>query len=109
MKSKTPDPKFADWEAELPATHNRVAQFMKKEQLTVKPLKAGTPLPKCLDVENPYLKARLKILSDYKEWRRNEILEMERTMNIDNPHYDSFVHEVAILGDTYMPIHTVTF
>ena len=104
MKSKTPDPKFADWEAELPKTHNRVAQFMKKEQLQSNTRTETKPITKALDVENPYLKARLKILSDYKEWRRNEILEMERTMNIDNPHYDSFVHEVAILGDTYMPI-----
>ena len=104
--NKTPDPRFADWEAELPATHNRVVQFMKKEQLTAKsPHKnTGETRTTALDGETPYLKARLKILADYKEWRRNEVLEMERTMNIDNPHYAAFVKEVADLGDTYMPI-----
>lgn len=49
---------------------------------------------------NPYIQARHKILEEYPEWRRTEIATMEKTGDIDNRHYDDFVREVAILGDS---------
>lgn len=54
---------------------------------------------------NPYLIARNKILDNWRSktstiWKAKEIEEMELTKNINNRHYDDFVHEVAMLGDT---------
>jgi len=50
---------------------------------------------------NPYIKARVQVLKDLPEWRRNEVLKMETNGNIDNKHYAAFVDMVAILGDTF--------
>jgi len=49
---------------------------------------------------NPYVKARFKVLKTFPEWRRREVEEMEKTGNINNPHYDDFVKQVAKLGDS---------
>jgi phosphoenolpyruvate synthase/pyruvate phosphate dikinase len=50
---------------------------------------------------NPYFKARIKILLNYPEWRRKEIADLERTGDIDNRHYLDFVKDVAAEGDKY--------
>lgn len=52
-----------------------------------------------LSSKNPYIRARVMVLQKMPKWKRNEIHDMERTRNINNPHYEEFVHEVAILGD----------
>lgn len=88
---------------------NRVAQFEQSEKLNqgpITPPKKQTgkkPIPS-LSTENPYLQARLKVLSSYPKWRQNEIAEMERLNDINNQHYDAFVHDVAVAGDMLMPI-----
>ena len=81
---------------------NRVAAFEAQQKQSA-PAKTAAPT-KPTDTQNPYLRARIEILNKYPEWRRNEVREMERTGDINNAHYDAFVHEVALLGDTYMPI-----
>ncbi len=83
---------------------NRVAQFEQDEKkATVVPKKktANTPKPVPVSSGNPYLRARLKILADYKEWRRNEIEQLEKSGDLNNSHYLSFVKEVTALGDIY--------
>jgi len=83
---------------------NRVAKFEKDEKLRrdTAALRAkynASNTVKAADEQNPYLRARLQVLMKYPQWRRNEVLEMERTGHINNPHYDSFVHDVAVQGD----------
>jgi hypothetical protein len=46
-----------------------------------------------------YKEARERVLKDYPEWRRNEILEMEATENKDNRYYDDFVRNVIALAE----------
>jgi hypothetical protein len=89
--------------------NNRVAQFQKEEQLKIDAemlrQKAGVSKQvKALDTQNPYLRARIEILTKYPEWRRKEVQEMERTGDINNKFYLDFVHDVAVLGDTFMPL-----
>lgn len=106
MKSQNNGSNFPDWNLSLPKTHNRVITFeaqQKAKETEREPASIGT-ITKATDVKNPYLRARIEVLTKYPEWKRNEIKEMERTMNINNLHYDAFVHEVAVLGDTYMPL-----
>lgn len=50
--------------------------------------------------DNPYLRARVKILNGYPDWKKREIAEMERTGNIHNRIYEDFVTEVNRLGGT---------
>jgi len=57
-----------------------------------------------LTSNNPYLRARNEVLEKYPAWRRNEIAEMERLGNVNNKYYAEFCHDVAVLGDHYMPI-----
>jgi hypothetical protein len=54
---------------------------------------------------NPYIKARVKILSDWRKnpatvWRANEVDSMEAGKQPKNRHYDDFVKMVVELGDT---------
>ena len=88
---------------------NRVAQFKKDEQLrkdteALRTKHNAKTTVKAADTENPYLRARVEILTNYPKWRREEVLEMEQNGSINNPHYNAFVKEVADLGDKYMPI-----
>lgn len=85
---------------------NRVAQFMESEKRRnqTKPSSGiATPISKKAE-NNPYMRARIEILTKHQAWRRNEILEMERLGDTDNRFYMDFVREVAKLGDIYMPI-----
>jgi len=85
---------------------NRCAQFERDERknATSPDPKKTTATPKVAEKDqNPYLRARLEVLKKYPAWRREEIGEMERTGNINNRYYSDFVHEVTLLGDTYMP------
>lgn len=85
---------------------NRVAQFKKEEKIAAVAQKQRktTVTTSSTDTKNPYLRARIEILNNYPEWRKNEIIEMERIKNTDNRAYNDFVHDVAVLGDTYMPL-----
>jgi hypothetical protein len=46
-----------------------------------------------------YKQARERVLKDYPEWKRNEILEMEVINNKDNRFYDDFVRDVKALAE----------
>jgi hypothetical protein len=88
----------------IPETYtNRVAQFNKTEQrLPNVPVKGKEPGSTLTDTtkENPYMIARLKVLNDYKEGRRIEVLAMERDNRIDHRHYEEFVTDVLrVAGD----------
>ena len=89
---------------------SRIAKFEESERLKqdVEALhkQAGVKktVAKALNSNNPYLRARIEVLEKYSAWRRNEIAEMERVGNINNKHYAEFCHDVAVLGDQYMPI-----
>ncbi len=57
---------------------------------------------KPLNESNPYVKARLEILSKYPEWKKIEMLMLEKTKNTEgNRHYSEFVKAVIYLGDAY--------
>jgi hypothetical protein len=80
---------------------NRVAQFLKDEKLhsdaTTLRSKGKTPThPDTVAAENPYLQARLKVLSGYKEDKRIELTAMERDGNIDNRWYAEFIVDIEI-------------
>lgn len=62
--------------------------------------------PPALTESNPYFKSRLEILKKYPQWRRNEVLTMEKNKDIDNQHYMAFVREVVSLGDKYSNINS---
>lgn len=49
--------------------------------------------------DNPYYKARQRVLSDLPEWRRKEVLEMEKIGNVDNRYYEDFVRQVIALAE----------
>lgn len=63
--------------------------------------------PKALDnalaamSKNPYVRARIKILTDLPPARRKQIEEMEKTGNTDNHTYEQFSKMVAKLGDQF--------
>lgn len=50
---------------------------------------------------NPYVRARLKILNDLSDERRNRIEEMEKNGKTDNPTYEQFAKMVVKLGDQF--------
>ena len=55
--------------------------------------------------KNPYVKARIKILNDWKKdintaWLANEVESMESGKQPKDRHYDDFVKLVMDLGDT---------
>ncbi len=52
------------------------------------------------DQNNPYVKAKKQILSKMENWKREEIIQMEKDGDLDNKFYIAFVKEVAILGDS---------
>jgi hypothetical protein len=49
--------------------------------------------------DNPYVRARVKILNDLPKERRERIEQMEKAKNTDNLIYDQFVKMVVKLGD----------
>lgn len=76
-------------------------KLLKTEEKIKKPVDDAKKLDAALALssKNPYIRARVAVLQKMPKWKRNEIHDMERNRNIDNPHYQEFVHEVAILGD----------
>ena len=74
---------------------NRVKQFNQTTKSTTRKKNRTRKVNK----SNPYLMARTQILNDFPQWRRNEVMQMEKENNIDNHHYENFVHLVAELGD----------
>jgi len=48
---------------------------------------------------NPYIKARIKVMGEYPKWKATEILEMEKSGNINNSKYMDFVKLVSQAGD----------
>jgi len=81
----------------------RIAEIKASElpQNSVTKPTAKTLVPK---LENPYQRARNEILTNYSREHRAEILAYERDNNLDNRFYAEFCHDVAVLGDQYMPI-----
>lgn len=49
--------------------------------------------------DNPYYQARQRVLKDLPEWRRKEVLDMEKTGDIENRYYDDFVRQVIALAE----------
>jgi hypothetical protein len=50
---------------------------------------------------NPYVKAREQTLASYPEWKRTEMLLLEKTKKTkDNRHYEEFCRLVTALGDS---------
>jgi hypothetical protein len=82
---------------------NRIAQFERDQKVETTEKVASAPKKKSPTKPtpgNPYTQARIKVLEEYPEWRREEIAEMEKTGNINNRHYEDFVHTVTMLGDS---------
>jgi hypothetical protein len=46
-----------------------------------------------------YKQARDRVLKDYPEWRRNEVLKMEADHDTDNRYYNDFVKNVIALAE----------
>jgi len=79
---------------------NRCAQFLQSEKLNANKAtpsaKSTTPThPDVIAKENPYMLARLKVLANYKEDRRIEVLAMERDNNLDNRFYAAFIADIV--------------
>lgn len=51
--------------------------------------------------KNPYIRARIKVLNDIPEDRRNRIEELEKTGQTDTNVYKEFVKMVTLLGDKF--------
>lgn len=51
--------------------------------------------------KNPYIRARIDVMTKFPQWRQKEVLQMEKDNNINNYHYESFVKSVVELGDSY--------
>jgi hypothetical protein len=91
---------------------NRVAEFEKQQKYLNSKAKPAEPvskeaidagIPATLDkrfVKNPYEIARDKTLLDMPEFRRKEILSMEKRGDTNNARYNEFTARVAKLGDS---------
>lgn len=77
------------------------------EEEGVKDLPPSTPAKENLEMalgknsKNPYVRARVKVLSDMPTTRRERILKLEVEKNLDHPDYKDFVKMVRKLGDEY--------
>jgi len=75
-----------------------------KEKINPKP-EPITQTPQTLETkldsisENPIIRARVKVLNGYSQFRRTEIERMERNGDTDNRFYKDFVAEVSRLTD----------
>lgn len=78
----------------------RAAELKAQKQTTTTVSSQALPI-KEEKPQNPYFKARIKVLMGYPEWRRNEIATLEKNGDINNRHYLSFVKDVAEQGDKY--------
>lgn len=71
----------------------------KPEPMTQKPQilesKLGSISP------NPFVRARVQILTKMGDFERKEIERMEKDGNINNRVYDAFAHDVRVLGDQF--------
>ena len=50
---------------------------------------------------NPFIRARIQILSKKSEFCRKELLQMEKDNNVDNRIYNAFAKEIRILGEIF--------
>lgn len=77
-----------------------------KKDYFVNTPQAKTP-PKSLETalgeksKNAYVRARFKVLGDMPLSRRERILKMEETKDLDNLYYKEFVAMVRKIGDEY--------
>lgn len=76
---------------------NRIAAFQRTEK------KAAPKKESKSDIKNPYRRAWFDVRKKSTEFRQRELLMMEQNKDLDNRFYQDFVHEVALLGDTYCP------
>lgn len=104
-----PIPDHKETIQELVAEGNKLLeQDEKNSSSTVaKPSVSPAPTAPVLssDSKNPYIRARIQLLNQWKKdprtaWKAEEIENMERKKETNNRHYDEFVHEVRLLGDT---------
>lgn len=72
---------------------NRAAAFHQKEDAAAKKKTGKTN-------QNPYARAYEEVLAGLPEWKRKEVISLEKT-NRESPYYLDFVSQVAILGDKY--------
>lgn len=77
---------------------NRVAAFRQTEKK-----KSGAAKPTPETIKNPYRRAWFDVRKKSTEFRQKELLDMEGRDDLDNRFYADFVHEVALLGDSYCP------
>ena len=69
-------------------------------------IKDNINIPTGDDEKNPFIKAKNIILNKWKGnintlWKYNEIVNMEKSGNVNNRFYDDFIHEVRLLGETF--------
>ena len=76
-------------------------KLLKEDETTVIPKTITKTITKISNSNNPYLRAKIKILADMASNFRCEILELEKTNNLDHRFYNEFVEKVADLGDQY--------
>lgn len=50
---------------------------------------------------NPFVRARIQILTKMGDFERKEIERMEKAGNINNRVYDAFAHDVRVLGEQF--------
>jgi hypothetical protein len=89
------------------AYQNRLADIKASQQepkTPPAPKLSKPPAPPPANPQNPYLRARNDVLARYTKDHRAEILAYERDNDTDNRFYLEFCHDVAVLGDQYMPI-----
>lgn len=89
---------------------NRVAQFQKDEQKKSSGgFSVGTIAPVAAEEtpnQNPYIQARIKVLSGYSKDRLEIIRQCEQSGKLNTREYDRFIFDVLIsAGD--IPTHTL--
>lgn len=76
-------------------------KLLKEDETKIVSKTITKAIPKTLNLSNPYLRAKIKILADMASNFRCEILELEKTNNLDHRFYNEFVEKVSDLGDQY--------
>lgn len=93
--SHLPIPDHEESIDELIAEGNRLL-----EQEAQKAAKSQAAVPPEVSSDNPYLRARKKILSEMNEEKRKLIERLEKEGKTDSYQYEDFVAQVRKLGDS---------
>jgi hypothetical protein len=76
-----------------PTLTDRVAQFERDQRKNQAPSQPTLPP---VSSDNPYLKARIEVLTKMNEWRRNEIKQMEDKGDTNNRFYSQYLVAVIL-------------